>query len=101
MTLVGLPGLEVIASGDEIKTGLLGCRAEFHELWHGKLLVCQHESDLAFVPGRYTDVARASILSKRTACRKEGGCADQSTGGLQDGAPIHGPRGLVALKALS
>jgi hypothetical protein len=51
MPFVCLPVLEVIAGGDKIEPRLLGCRAEFHELRHSELFVCQHESDLAFVPG--------------------------------------------------
>src|SRR5436190_23072526 len=101
MAFVGLPGLEVVAGGDEIKTGLLGCHAEFHELRHSELLVWQHEADLALVPGQYTGVACTSILREWAACRSQGRCAHQDAGALQDGAPVHEPQGLAALTALS
>ena len=68
---------------------------------HGKLLVGQPEPAPALVPGRYTDVAHISILSECAVCRREGSCADQGIGGLQDGTPGHAPRELAALKTLS
>jgi hypothetical protein len=51
MAFVGLPWLEMVAGGYKVETRLLGCDAKFHELRHRELLVCQHESDLALVPG--------------------------------------------------
>jgi hypothetical protein len=51
MAFMGLPWLEVVAGSDKIETRLLGCSAKFHELRHPELLVGQHKSNLAFMPG--------------------------------------------------
>jgi hypothetical protein len=45
MSLVGLPGLNVIAGCEQIETSLLGARSELDQLRYWKLFVGQHEAD--------------------------------------------------------
>jgi hypothetical protein len=45
MSLIGLPGLEMIAAGKEIEACLLGGGADLHQLRYGELLMRQHVAD--------------------------------------------------------
>jgi hypothetical protein len=99
MAFVGLPWLEVVAGRDKVETRLLGYDAKFHELRHRELLVCQHEADLAWVPGGDMGLPCTCILCESAVFCREHRCPDEGAGGLQNHAPVEEPDRLATLKA--
>ena len=52
VTFVGLPGLQMIAGGQQIESCLFGGHAQLHEFRNGKLFVREHETHHGLMYGR-------------------------------------------------
>src|ERR1700688_3517016 len=67
MTFIGLPGLKMIARGENVEVCLFSVRAEVDKLRHGKLFVRQHERDHSLAQTASPDTVRSALWRRVAA----------------------------------